>query len=88
MILLGQSDLYKGLSMKPEILARALDVVIPRPRVFKSARAGPVRSQREHENRLRTGTTIIAFPFSEGVLFAADRKTSGGYLTILSVESI
>ena len=75
--------------MKPEILARALTTVIPRPRLIEVARAGgTVHSQRENANRVRTGTTIIAFPFLEGLIFAADRKTSGGYLTILSVETI
>lgn len=75
--------------MKPEILAGALNAVIPMPRFLDGARVrGTVHSQRDSARRVRTGTTIIAFPFSEGLLFAADKKTSGGYLTILSVESI
>lgn len=74
--------------MKPEILARALDVIVPKPRVFRNTGAGTVFSQRDNQKRMRTGTTIVAFPFSEGLIFAADRKTSGGYFSILSLETI
>ena len=75
--------------MKPEILSKALDMVVSRPRFLDGARAaGSVHSQRDNTKRMRTGTTIIAFHFSDGLIFAADKKTSGGYLTIISVESV
>jgi len=75
--------------VKPEILSKALNMVIPKPRFLEGARAGGiVHSQRDNTKRMRTGTTIIAFYFSDGLIFAADRKTSGGYMTILSLESV
>ncbi len=75
--------------MKPEILSQALDTVISRPRFTKVARAPDItRSQKDDSKQVKTGTTIIAFPFLGGIIFAADRKICGGYLTILSVDSI
>ncbi len=76
--------------MKEELLKRALQSVMPKSRHLQS-----FRDQRQSSfthppeiNRMHSGTTVLAFQYSKGVMFAADRKTSDGYMGILSMKSI
>jgi len=72
--------------MKRELLERVLHSVIPRSQILEHARNGPKSASRS-EKRMHSGTTVLAFRYADGVLFAADRKTSDSYLGIIDVDS-
>ena len=72
---------------------RILDSVIPKPdpSTKLSVRGGGTTFLGKHDTKDRlphTGTTVLAFKYKKGILFAADRKTSGGYLSIFSLDTI
>lgn len=74
--------------MRRNLIEEILDSVIPKPTpAVILGRASPGTSD-ERAKLPKTGTTIIAFKYADGVLFAADRKTTGGYLSILSLDTI
>ncbi len=70
---------------------RILDSVLPRPdpsSKLSMRGGGTFLSRHDAKDQLpRTGTTVLAFKYKNGILFAADRKTSGGY-SILSLDTI
>ena len=72
---------------------RVLDSILPRPdpSTKLSMRSGGTVALGRHENKDRlphTGTTILVFKYKDGIMFAADRKTTGGYLSIFSLDTI
>lgn len=72
---------------------RILDSVLPRPdpSTKLSVRGGGTTFLSRHDTKDQlphTGTTVLAFKYKNGILFAADRKTSGGYLSIFSLDTI
>ncbi len=72
---------------------RILDSVLPRPdpSTKLSIRGGGAAFLGKHDSKdqlLRTGTTVLGFKYKKGILFAADRKTSAGYLNIFSLDTI
>ena len=74
--------------MKPEILTRAFDAIVPRVHLDKKEIRMASHSQKGNANRIKTGTTIMVFYFSDGIIFAGDRKTSTMSLRIISLETI
>lgn len=77
--------------MRKELVERVLHSVIPRSRHLEGLMSqhrlsAPLKPGME--NRVHSGTTILAFRYSEGIMFAADRKTSSGGLGIISQETI
>ncbi|HEY4474623.1 MAG TPA: hypothetical protein VJC06_01730 [Candidatus Paceibacterota bacterium] len=76
-----------------DLADKILDSVFPRPspstrlsirgRGTTSARSDDTKDKLPH-----TGTTVLAFKYKNGIMFAADRKTSGGYFSIFSLEAI
>ena len=48
----------------------------------------PRQGRPVREDRVYTGTTILAFQYKDGILLGADRKTSLGYMRIKSLGAI
>ena len=55
---------------------------------FMKADPIPRQGRPTREDRMNTGTTILAFQYKDGILLGADRKTSFGYIRTKSLETI
>ncbi len=75
--------------MTREQIDGVLRSVIPRPKYLEEIKSqlSSGRMPREEMNQMHSGTTIVAFKYSEGILFAGDRKTSGGGLSIIALDT-
>src|SRR3989344_1682092 len=76
-----------------DLADKILDSVFPRPSLSTkfSGRGGATMSAGRDDTKDKlpyTGTTVLAFKYKNGIMFAADRKTSGGYLRIFSLDTI
>lgn len=71
--------------MRREIFEKIAGSIMPDPVPDTSVSR---QSQPENKRGIHTGTTIIAFHYKDGIMLAADRKTSSGYFGIKSLESI
>lgn len=70
--------------MRSEVIDRIFDARFPsRTRLFsRGAGHGEKPATKE------SGTTVMAFPYKDGVIMASDRKTSGGYFFIVSLNTV
>ncbi len=69
--------------MRRELIERAFSSIFPSP-----VRAPGVVHGQKINTVAQSGTTVVAFRYKDGLIMAADRKTSGGYFFIDNLEAM
>lgn len=86
---INSRSLKSGDPMNSKLADAILDSILPRsdPASFFKG-GGKCTDNANKDKLLRTGTTVLAFKYRDGILLAGDRKTSVGYLSIASLDTI
>lgn len=76
--------------MRSDLLQRAVRDAFPASALRKAAtmRAGARGSSGPGKHRIHSGTTIFTMKYTDGIMCAADRKTSGWGYSIVAQDSI
>lgn len=74
--------------MKSGLAEKVLDSILPKPSPTSTVGRASPGSFDDRSKLSHTGTTIVAFKYADGVMFAADRKIVRGYLSIFSLDDI